>query len=393
MKELIEKRNALITEMEGLVNKAKQETRAFDETENTRIEDIKKEIRSIDKTIKTEEELRSFEKVEDTKEDKEEEEKRSQSEINNMELRAIFTGQTQEKRADAMNTGTGNQGGFVVNSELSKDIIKEIKDRSDVYSFFNATTIKGDLKIPKKTGSGIAEWKGEYTSGGLTTPNPTIPTLEILALGQNRLYRESAITQQMINSQELDLEGFVKEDIAETMRDSIESAIFNGTGTGQPTGLISGIKNANKITLDTRGKLTLEDLKKAKAKIKQSVISKAKWFMNSDTFLVLDLLTDTNGRGLMQPDPTQATGYKLLGLPVVFTDCMPTVSDTGAKCLIVLATPSAYHTNTQKSISLYVYTDSVYTRDGLVGYGSDIYLDGKVKDDQQLVGIFNKATA
>ena len=38
--------------------------------------------------------------------------------------------------------------------------------------------------------------------------------------------------------------------------------------------------------------------------------------MNSDTFLELDLLKDSMGRSLIQPDPTSETGYVLLGLPV-----------------------------------------------------------------------------
>lgn len=394
MKELVEKRNNLLTEMEGLINKVKEETRAFDEIENTRIEEIKKEIKSIDATIKAEEEMRSFEKVEEKqevrKDDENMEEKRSQNEINNEELRAIFTGEKQENRADSMNTKENTKGGFVVNSELSKEIIKAVKDRSDVYKFFNSTTVKGSLRIPKKTASGKAEWVGENP---IVSPISTTPTLDILTLGQNRLYRESAITQQMINTEELDLEAFIKDDISETMTDAVEDAIFNGTGTDQPTGLITGIKTTNKISVATRGEITVEDLKKAKAKIKQAIVSKAKWFMNSETFLAIDLMKDANGRGLIQPDVTQSTGYTLLGLPVILTDCMAMPSDTGAKCLVVLATPSAYHTNTQQSVSIYIYDDSTYKRNGLVGFGSDIYLDGKVKDDQQLVGIFNKATA
>lgn len=391
MKELQEKRNVLISEMEGLVNKAKEEVRAFDETESARVEEIKKEIAGIDVTIKAEEEMRNFEKVEEKQEERKDdekvEEKRSQSELNNEELRAIFTGET---RADAMNTATDSQGGIVVNKVLSQEIIKAIKDRSDVYSFFNGTQIKGGFKIPKKATSGVAEWVDENPT---TDPVSTVATLDMIELGQNRLYRESAITKQMVNVEGIDLEGFIKDDISESMTDAVEASIFNGTGVKQPTGVISGIKTANKITVATRGTITVEELKKAKAKIKQAVVGKAKWFMNSETFLVIDCLTDTTGRGLIQPDPTQATGYVLLGLPVVLTDAIATPSDTGAKCLVVLATPNAYHTNTQSAFALYVYTDSVFTRKGLIGYGADMFMDGKTKNDDQLVGVFNKATA
>ena len=114
--------------------------------------------------------------------------------------------------------------------------------------------------------------------------------------------------------------------------------------------------------------------------------------MNAETYLLVDLLKDSMGRPLLQPNIAEGTGYTLLGLPVVLTDALKTPTDTGANCLIVLATPAAYHTNTQKSLALYVYNDSTYIRRGLVGYGADIYLDGKTKDDQQVAGIFNKVS-
>ena len=78
-------------------------------------------------------------------------------------------------------------------------------------------------------------------------------------------------------------------------------------------------------------------------------------------------------------------------MPVVLTDALKAPEDAGNNCLIVLATPAAYHTNTQIQLAMYVYTDSAFTRKGLIGYGADLYMDGKTKDDQQVVGIFNVA--
>nr|DAN00170.1 MAG TPA: major capsid protein [Caudoviricetes sp.] len=375
-KELEEKREELVTEMEELLNKAKAETRAMNDDEVSRYEEIKKEIRNIDVTLEAEAEVN---KVGDKKPAKEE---RTLDEIINEELRCIL-----ENRATAMNTGTNLEGGFVVNSELVKEIIKELKDRSDVYKFFNATTIKGDTKIPKKTSSGTANWVDENSE---QDPTASIPKLTLVELKQHRLYRESAITQQMLNSQEIDLKSFIIDDIVESMIDAVEVAIFTGTGTKQPTGLLSGI--TKKLSLEARGTITFDDMKKCKAKLKKAAWKKAKWFMHSDTLLVLDLIKDNQGRALLQPDLTEETGYKILGIPVEVTDAMPSIADTGAKCIVALATPNAYHTNTQKTMALHVYNDSTYTRKGLVGYGADLYMDGKIKNDDQAAGIFNKAS-
>lgn len=379
IKGLVEKRNSLLDEMEGILGKAKEEVRAFSEEENTRIEAIKAEIAGIDNTIKADEEMRSLDKKEIK--DEKVEEKRSQEEINNEELRCIF-----EKR-DAMNTTTNSQGGFVVNKQLTGEIIKTLKDRSNVFGFFNSTTIPGVVRIPKKVSDGTATWSDEQTAPNGTS-SATIANLDILELGQNRLYAESAITQQMLNVEEIDLQSFIVDDISTAMGDKIEDAIFNGTGVKQPTGLIGAINTNKKVTVATAGKITVDDLKKCKAKLKKVAQMQAKWFMNAETLLAIDLLADGNGQYILNKDITTASGYTLLGLPVEVTDVMSTLATSGA-CVVVLATPSAYHINMQKSLSLYIYNDSTYQRAGLVGYGSDMYVDGKVKNDDVLAGIFN----
>jgi HK97 family phage major capsid protein len=376
-KGLEERRNDLIADMEAIVNKADEETRALSTEEVEKYNNLKQEIAEIDETLRIKEESRTLvtRKSKENKDKKQEE--RTAEEIQEEELRT------------ALNTGTQNQGGVAVGETLSKDIIKELKDRSAVYAFFDATSVKGDYKILKKASSCQASWLQEGTTPD-TSDKATAPTLESVILKQHRLYRESAITQQMLNSQEVNLTAFLKEDIAESMVDAIEEAIFKGTGSNQPTGLIQGI--TKKHTLETRGKIGIDDLKKAKAKIKKSGLKKAKWFMHSDTLLELDLLKDADGRPLLQPDLTKESDYTLLGLPVDCSDTLATLETSGENCVIILANKGAYHTNTQKQIVINTYDDSTYKRAGLIGYGSDVYMDGKTKNPDVVAGIFNPAS-
>lgn len=376
-KGLEERRNDLIADMEAIVNKADEETRALSTEEVEKYNNLKQEIAEIDETLRIKEEARTL-VTRKSKENKDKgQEERTAEEIQEEELRT------------ALNTGTQNQGGVAVGETLSKDIIKELKDRSAVYAFFDATSVKGDYKILKKASSCQASWLQEGTTPD-TSDKATAPTLESVILKQHRLYRESAITQQMLNSQEVNLTAFLKEDIAESMVDAIEEAIFKGTGSNQPTGLIQGI--TKKHTLETRGKIGIDDLKKAKAKIKKSGLKKAKWFMHSDTLLELDLLKDADGRPLLQPDLTKESDYTLLGLPVDCSDTLATLETSGENCVIILANKGAYHTNTQKQIVINTYDDSTYKRAGLIGYGSDVYMDGKTKNPDVVAGIFNPAS-
>ena len=394
MKKLLELKNEKIEKMQEITNKAEEEKRVLTEEETTEIENLQKDIKEIENSIRLKEEVRALsfkdsepEKVEGDNKEKEE---KSQDEINDKEIREILL----EKR-DEMNTKVDSQGGYVVNKYLSHDIIKEIKDRSDVYSFFNSTNIKGDLRIPKKASSGTAKWIPEGTTDGLYKAGDiTIPTLEMIELKQHRLYRESAITKHMINTMELDLVGFIKDDVVDTMTDAIEEAIFLGKGSDsdEPEGILNHIKEDNKVKVTSKDAITVEQLKMCRAKIKKSEVDKAKWFMNPEVYLLVDLLQDANGRPLLQPDITTGTGYRLLGLPVTVTDAMPGLGGNEGDVLVLIACPSAYHTNTQQNLAMHVYNDSSYTRVGLVGYAADIFMDGKVKNDQLAAAITNNAT-
>ena len=61
MKALIEKKNALLDEADALINKAKTENRAFEDSELNRYNEIKAELERLNKTISAVKETREAE--------------------------------------------------------------------------------------------------------------------------------------------------------------------------------------------------------------------------------------------------------------------------------------------------------------------------------------------
>lgn len=404
-KGLIERRLDLVTEMEKLMSKVEEEHRTLNADEKSNYADLKKEIEEIDETLKLQEESRSLAEPINNKNDNdnkknkkkkkiknEEDDEEEELEEDDSEARALFMGEEGEETRAAMNTTVNADGGFVVKSTLSKDIIKEIKDRSDVYKFFDHSNLSGDIKVPKVKNSNGAKWVKENPEDG-DLPAATTPKISLVTLKQHRLYRESALTQQMINSQEINLNTVIKEDIAENMVDAIEEAIFYGSGEDEPTGLIDAIVEGRKVEIAASNKLDINDFKKAKFKIKKKLWKTCKWFMHSDTLLEVDLLKDDNGRPLLQPNITKESDYTILGIPVEVSDSIKTMETaTEGEPFIIFAEKKAYRTNTQKQIALYIYEDSFYKKRGLTGYGCDVYMDGKTVDEDRVAGIVNKAT-
>ena len=75
MPSLLEQRNNLITEMEGIIEKAKTETRSMDDSEVTQFDKIKKDIQQIDKTIQAEQEAAQISATEKAKSPEQEEQR------------------------------------------------------------------------------------------------------------------------------------------------------------------------------------------------------------------------------------------------------------------------------------------------------------------------------
>ena len=91
MPTLLEQRNNLIQEMEGLISKAKEETRSLEDTEVERFDAIKTEVTKIDKTIQAETEAEKLSATEKAKTG-EEEEQRALSEEKLINLLKVILG-------------------------------------------------------------------------------------------------------------------------------------------------------------------------------------------------------------------------------------------------------------------------------------------------------------
>ena len=161
MKELIEKRNDLITRAEDVLNGAKAETRELSEAENEELNNIRSEVEAIDKTIEQDEAFKAMEKRE-IKEDnipkevemeKTLEERAMETEI--MEKQAFenfIRGMVVHERAGELTpatTGTGiGLGGALIPKTIVNYIIKRVYDICPILDRSQKFNVKGTLEVP-----------------------------------------------------------------------------------------------------------------------------------------------------------------------------------------------------------------------------------------------------
>lgn len=141
LKEMEERRTEIEEEMNGLVDKAEEEKRAFTEEEENKFNELEKEKNRLNTTIKAIEDKRAANNKEEDNnkknDDKAEEERRAFENY----IRGIV-----EERAD-VNLTVGDNGA-VIPSTIANKIIKKVYDISPLYQLATKYNVKGNLTIP-----------------------------------------------------------------------------------------------------------------------------------------------------------------------------------------------------------------------------------------------------
>ena len=147
MKALLEKKNSLIDEMESLLDKAKAEVRVFSDEEDSRIEEIKKEVRGLEKLIADKEEFRALSK-EEIKAEKVIEEmskEERQLEVIEKEEREFI----EAVRNNELRNLTAGQNGKIIPVSIASDVINKVVELCPILSLSQVYNVAGELRLPK----------------------------------------------------------------------------------------------------------------------------------------------------------------------------------------------------------------------------------------------------
>lgn len=313
LKTLIEKRNALVAEMEGLVNKAIEEVRAVSEEEDKRIKEIEEEVRGLDGTIE-----RAKKKFPEVKA----EENAGEGEVGSdgedaAEVRAFadYVRGSVEHRDDANFTKGAN--GDIIPKTIGQMIIKKAYDVCPILADATVYTVKGQLDIPvydESDGTISFGYADEFADLDATSAKFTKITLTGYLAGTL-----TKISKSLLNSTDIDLVNFIVADIAEKVARFFEKEVLHGT-----TGKITGLSTATqKVTAASATAVTADELIDVCDSMLDTFKAGAYWIMSRSTRTAIRKLKDSDGRYLLNDDVTSRFGSVLLGYDVYVTDNMP----------------------------------------------------------------------
>lgn len=309
LKALIEKRNGLVAEMEGIVSKAVEETRAVSEEEDKRIKEIEEEVRGLDATIE-----RAKAKVPALVVEEDAEGGSEGGDGEEVRAFADYVRGKVEHRADVNLTKGAN--GDIIPKTIGQMIIKKAYDMCPILADATVYTVKGQLDIPvydESDGTISFGYADEFADLDATSAKFTKITLTGYLAGTL-----TKISKSLLNSTDIDLVNFIVADIAEKVARFFEKEVLHGT-----TGKITGLSTiSQKVTAASATAVTADELIDVCDSMLDTFKTGAYWVMSRKTRTAIRKLKDSDGRYLLNDDVTSRFGSVLLGYDVYVTDNM-----------------------------------------------------------------------
>lgn len=377
-KQLIEKRNTLIEEMEKMVKACETETRAFNEDENKRYEEITKELNDLDATLKAADELdekRSYQPIEKPDETKD------RAELEERAFESYIRGTLDlETRADVNLTKSDN--GAVIPSSIANKIIEKVKEMSPLFAMATHYNVGGTLTIPSYDASTqkiTMAYATEFTAIDSTSGKFTSISLTGFLAGARSL-----ISKSLVNNSQFDLVPFVVRKMAEAAAYWIENQLINGT-----TNKIEGLSKVTaSVTAASATAVTSDELIDLQETIPDVYQGGCIWVMSKATRTAIRKLKDGQNNYLLNKDATSRWGYTLFGKDVYISDNMPDMA--AGKRAILYLDPTGLAVKMTETPSVEVLREK-YADQHAIGVICWMELDSKVENSQKIAALAMKA--
>ena len=202
---------------------------------------------------------------------------------------------------------TLTNAGAAVPEELQADIISKAKEYAPILNEITLLNVQGGVKFAVE---GTTDAAGKHTElATITAASDSIVEVVLSAYEITKLIQISATVKNMSLAQ---FESWLTSTLAESIAMKLENLVFNGSGVGEATGILT-VKSSGDLTT-----ITAENIFALVGKLKSGYARNAKWAINRKTFFTTVLpLQDKSKNDLVVFDNGK---YRLLGAEVLWTD-------------------------------------------------------------------------
>lgn len=393
IKQLTEKRAALVKELETMVSALKttaekdgkktEEFRAFTPDEQKMYDEKTAEVEKLSATIKSISEQRKLditEPVEPVGDKKEKKPENKTAEEERSFVDYLRSGKALETRADSNWTPASN--GAVIPSSIANKIIEKVKNISPIYSMSTKYNVAGTLSIPyydETDGTITVGYQDEFSD--ITATSGKLKSVSLTGYLVGALTK---VSRSLMNNSAFDILGYVINKLAEAVALWIDKEIINGTASK-----IEGLSAAkNVITSASATAITADELIDLQDAVPDVYQPNAIWVMSSKARSLIRKLKDGDGNFLLNKDATSKWGYTLFGRPVYLSDA---VGFEKGKPAIYYGDFSGLAVKMTENFNVEVLREQFATQHA-VGVIAWLELDAKIENDQKLAVLKLKAS-
>ena len=269
----------------------------------------------------------------------------------------------------ALTTAAGSAGPAVPTQTLNM-VIDKMRQTSALFPRVNVSYVPGNLSIVVANAKNAATWKQQEGQDG-TPADDTVVNVTLTGYELIKLVEISAAAQAMTIDA---FEAYIANEIGRQMAIAVENAILNGSGSGEPTGILSpsGIvwDANNSTTWDATGNVDYDHLVDGLALLPTMYHNNAVFVMNRKMlFGGIRKIKTSDKQPIFAYNPQDRAAMTILGYPVILDDYMP--NDT-----ILLGDFSYYYLNFAQAPTIDVSREAAF-KSGKVTYRGLAVADGK----------------
>lgn len=280
-----------------------------------------------------------------------------------------------EKEERAMTTATTSAGAAIPTTTLNR-IEEMLRQTSALYNMVDVLNIPGYLSIPVEDTVNDASWVAEGESS--TDVNDKLKSVNFAAY---KLIRTISITAEVSKMTVSAFENWIVKKLTDRMAMAIENAILNGTGNGQPKGILK--EEITSLESNEAGKFSYEDICKIMANLKAGYKRGSAFVVNTQT-LWNDIATIKLGDNLVfVPDATGEFAGRIFGKPVIEDEFI-------GEGKILYGLFNKYTINWNENVNV-TSDDSAEFRSGNRVYRGMALVDGKTVNTEAFVLMSKKA--
>lgn len=387
-KELLEKKNDLITRAEETLNKAKTEERELTPDEMAELAEIKDNVKKIKDML----EMSDFFSGESNKQ--KEEINKGENNMEENRENSVKEQEAQEERAFAdyvrglsnnlrANNLPMDTNGHVVPKTIANRILAKVYDICPVLERSSRYNIKGTLTLPyydETTTHITVDYQSEFSE-----IDSNVGDFDSITLTGYLAGALVKISRSLINNSQFNITDFIVDQMAYSIKRFIEKQLLVGTNN-KVTGLST---LSNSLTAGSASAITADEVVKLHDQIKDEFQSNAMWIMSPATRTALRLLKTNQGIYLLNDDVSSPFGTTLLGKPVYVSDNMPDIAASATT--IYYGDMKGLATKFSEDISIEVLREH-YAAQHAVGVVGWFEFDSKVENSQKIAKLVMAAS-